>query len=73
MIRRLAMMFFCTAGIWLVACSIAWFGGGYAYAMFNGLHYSPGWSDVVAIARVTLVIAIVFTLLAWIKKKMPRR
>lgn len=69
MIRRLAKVFLCTACIWLVACSIAWFGGSYAYSAFNGLHYSPGWNDIVAIVRIALLIASVFTLLAWIKTR----
>jgi hypothetical protein len=69
MIRRLATVFLSTACIWLVACSIAWLGGSYAYVMFNRLNYSPGWNDVVAIVRIALLIASVFTLVTWIKVK----
>lgn len=66
MIGRLVAVFVCTAIIWFVASSIAWVGGSYAYAIFNGLHYSVGRSDVIAIIRITLVIATGFTLITWI-------
>jgi len=39
------------------------------YAAFNGLNYSAGWHDVVAIVRLTLVIAATFTLITWIKAR----
>jgi hypothetical protein len=69
MIGRLVTVFLCTACIWFVACSIAWVGGGYAYAKFNDLHYSVGWGDIVAITRITLVIAAGFTLITWLKMR----
>jgi hypothetical protein len=69
MIIRLATVFLCTACIWLVACSIAWFGGSYAYAAFNGLHYSLGWGDVVSVIRITILIAATVTLITWVKMR----
>jgi hypothetical protein len=71
MIGRLVTVFLCTACIWFAACSIAWIGGGYAYATFNGLHYSVGWGDIRAITRITLVMAAGFTLITWLKVRSP--
>jgi TRAP-type C4-dicarboxylate transport system permease small subunit len=68
-ISRLAKVFLCTTCIWLIACAVAWFGGSYAYATFNGSHYSPGRGDVMTVVRLALVIAFAFTLLTWIKTR----
>jgi hypothetical protein len=67
MIGRLVAVFLRTFCIWFVACLIAWVGGSYTYAKFNELHYSVGWSDVITIIRMALLIAAGFTLITWLK------
>ncbi|MGF6840320.1 hypothetical protein QF001_004187 [Paraburkholderia youngii] len=73
MIGRLVTVFFCTSCIWFVVCLIAWVGGSYTYAKFNDLHYSVGWNDITTIIRIALVIAAGFTLITWLKVRIPKQ
>lgn len=66
MIWRLIFLSIRLLGICSVACAIAWIGGGYIYVFFNGGSYSPGWSDVKAIAKNSVIIAAAYVFLAWL-------
>lgn len=64
MIRRLILLAIRMLCIWSTACAAAWVGGAYMYSIFNGIVYSPGWYDIEAIARTSLVISLAFVLAA---------
>lgn len=67
MISRLIRIFLLAIVIWTVACALMWGVGIMLNSYFNKFSYSPGWNDIKTIAKLTMVISLAYTFIAWIK------
>ncbi|MBB3214938.1 hypothetical protein FHW67_004268 [Herbaspirillum sp. Sphag1AN] len=66
MIQKLTLIFLLTMLIWFAGCSVMWVIGSYLHCYFDACSYTPRWEDAKSSFKISLVVSLAYTFLAWI-------